>query len=124
MSQPQAPANEASWPQLERLLEQAREALQHSDYRNLDGALRAAGQLVARLTAADPPPLSPAQKERILKPLAAGEQNDVAVGVEFHLADGARELQSVEMGHDPITDDEGERILRKAGKSFTSGAGG
>lgn len=66
MSQPQASANETPWHQLECLLEQARESLQQSDYRKMEGVLQAAGQLVARLTAADTPPLPQAQKDRLL----------------------------------------------------------
>ncbi len=66
MSQPQTPANETSWHQLELLLKQARESLQCSDYRKMEGTLQAAGQLVARLTAADPPPLPAAQKDRLV----------------------------------------------------------
>lgn len=66
MSQPQAPANETPWNQLEILLKQAREALQHSDYRNMERTLQTAGELVARLTAADPPALPQAQKDRLL----------------------------------------------------------
>ena len=65
MAQEPTPESEPSWDQLEALLRRTREALQASDYRNLETALEEAGRLVTRLTAS-PPALTQERKERLL----------------------------------------------------------
>jgi hypothetical protein len=66
MTEAQTIAGQISWNQLEALLEEARESLQGSDYRNMEAALAAAGDLVTHLAATEAPPLAQAQKDRLL----------------------------------------------------------
>ncbi|MCG8700572.1 MAG: hypothetical protein MI922_21130, partial [Bacteroidales bacterium] len=59
--------NSNPWDKLEALLERTQQSLKKADYRNMEENLEAAGQHLSSIITTEAPPLSPTQKDRIVR---------------------------------------------------------